>query len=97
MDSNYRALESSLVVLLKFMLDIAAARGKGALQCVAVCCSAFGVLQRVAVCCGVLQCVIVCCSVCCYSDWLWNKVAKSAIWRNPLKNLNGATAGASRR
>ena len=29
-------------------------------QCVAVCCS---VLQRVVVCCSVLQCVAVCCSV----------------------------------
>jgi len=54
------------------------------LQCVAVCCSVFRVLQYVAVYCSVLQCVAVCCSalqwvavgcsvlqcvaVCC-SDW----------------------------
>ena len=63
------------------------------LQCVAVCCS---VLQRVAACCSVLQCVIVCCSVCCCSDWLGNK-GGPPFGGPPLKTLNGATAGASRR
>jgi len=31
-------------------------------KCVAVCCSVFSVLQRVAACCSGLQCVAVCCS-----------------------------------